>query len=139
MAGLLNIGEMGSLAMHVLVELALLRRRDPEARLTVQEMAEQLHASVHTLQKVVRRLVVMGLAEGARGAGGGVRLAREPGDITLMAIIEGVEGRLAANGCLFAKRVCDPGAGCIFQGVTGKLEQTMRDYFVRTTVADLLP
>lgn len=139
MAGLLNIGEMGSLAMHTLVRLAALRRKDPEARLTVQELADELQASVHTLRKVARRLAMLELVEGARGAGGGVRLTRAPEDINLMSIIEGVEGKLASNGCLFAKRVCAPGGGCLFQNITGDLERMVRDYFVRTTVADLLP
>lgn len=136
MAGLLNISEMGALALHVSVELTLLREADPEVRLTVQEIADKLHASVHTLQKVTRRLVAIGLLEGTRGANGGLRLQADPGEVTMLQIIEGIEGPLCSNGCMFAKRVCPEGA-CRFSGLTGDLERKVRDYFTSTTLADM--
>lgn len=137
MAGLLNVGEMGALALHVLVELAVLREQDPEARRTAQEIAEKLHASVHTLQKVTRRLIMMGLIEGARGVNGGLRLAGDQRGVTMLEVIEGVEGKTCANGCMFAKRVCPANCDCVFEGMTGKMEKMVREYFATTTLADL--
>ncbi|MCD8351524.1 MAG: Rrf2 family transcriptional regulator [Planctomycetaceae bacterium] len=136
MAGLLNIGEMGALALHVMVELAMLREEDPDARRTVQEIAAGLHASVHTLQKVTRRLVAMGLVEGTRGANGGLRLEAEPENVTMLDVIEGIEGKLGCNGCMFARRVCPDGA-CRFSGITGELEKKVHEYFAATTIAGL--
>lgn len=137
MAGLLNVGEMGALGLHVLVELAVLRAENPEERITVQAIAEKLHASVHTLQKVTRRLIMMEMVEGTRGANGGLRLAVDPGKVNMLQVIEGVEGRVCSNHCMFAKRVCPAGGKCVFEGMTGVLEKKMRDYFVGTTLADL--
>lgn len=136
MAGLLNISEMGALALHVAVELTALREENPEARRTVQDIADKLEASVHTLQKVTRRLVAIGMLEGTRGANGGLRLRGNPKKITMLQIIEGIEGPLCSNGCMFANRVC-PKGGCRFSGVTGDLERKVRDYFTSTTLADL--
>lgn len=137
MAGLLNVGEMGALGLHVLVELAALRERDPEARLTARDMADTLRASVHTLQKVTRRLIMMGLIEGARGVNGGLRLAADPREVTMLQVVEGIEGRVCSNGCLFAKRVCPPDGGCVFEAMTERMEKRIRDYFAATTLADL--
>lgn len=137
MAGLLNVGEMGALALHVMVELAVLKEEDPEARMTVQDMAKALHASVHTLQKVTRRLVVLRLLEGARGVNGGLRLAVKPKKVTMLQVLEGVEGKLCPGGCLFAKRVCPPRGSCVFKGLTGGMEKMIRDYFKSTTIAEL--
>ena len=137
MAGLLNVGEMGALGLHVLVKLAVLREQDPDGRFTAQEMADSLHASVHTLQKVTRRLVMMGLLEGTRGANGGLRLAVEPGDVTMLQVIEGIEGRVCANGCMFAKRVCPQDGRCVFENLTQQMERRVRDYLSETTVAEL--
>ncbi len=78
MAGMLNVGEMEALALHLLVELSVLREEDADRRVTVQELARKLHASIHTLQKVARRLIMLELVEGTRGAKGGLRLAAEP-------------------------------------------------------------
>lgn len=137
MAGLINVGEMGALALHVLVELTALRQESQESRRTVQEIAEKLHASVHTLQKVTRRLIMLGMIEGTRGVNGGLRLTVEPEKITMLDVIQGVEGKVCSNNCMFAKRVCPSGGGCVFNGVTGILEQQIRDYFTKTTLADL--
>lgn len=137
MAGLLNVGEMGAMALHLLVELAVLHQENPDGRQTVQEIAGKLHASVHTLQKVSRRLAVMGLIEGTRGANGGMRLIADPNEVTMLQVVEGVEGKTCSNGCLFAKRVCAVGCPCIFESLTGKMEMMVRDYFASTTLADL--
>lgn len=137
MAGLLNVGEMGALALHVLVELAVMQKKDPDARLTVQELAERLHGSSHTLQKVTRRLIAAEMIEGARGAKGGLRLLADPNSVTMLQIIEAIEGRICSNNCMFAKRVCPEGGRCIFEGVTGAMERQVRDYFSGTKLADL--
>ncbi|MDR1612520.1 MAG: Rrf2 family transcriptional regulator [Planctomycetota bacterium] len=137
MAGLLNIGEMCALALHVLVELAVLREIDPDGRVTVQELAGKLHASVHTLQKVTRRLIMLEMVEGARGARGGLRSAIDPGKVNMLRVVEGIEGRLWSNDCMFSKRVCPEGCKCVFDGVTGALEKRIREYFTGTTLADL--
>ena len=138
MAGLLNIGEMGALALHILVELAKVRRNDPEGRLTIQAIATTLHASVHTLQKVARRLIVMNMVEGMRGASGGLRLLAAPESVNLLQVLEGVEGKIGANGCLFAKRACPANEKCAFEGMTGVMERKIREYFTKTTLADLV-
>lgn len=135
MAGLLNISEMGALGLHVALELAGMREEDPTARLTVQEIADKLHASVHTLQKVTRRMIAMGLVEGTRGANGGLRLAEDPEKITMLQIIEGIEGPLCSNKCMFARRVCPDGV-CHFPGVTYEMETKVREYFSSMTIAN---
>ena len=137
MAGLLNVGEMGALALHVLVELAALRKNDPDARLTVQELAERLSASSHTLQKVTRRLIMAEMIEGTRGSKGGLRLTVDPDEVTMLQVIEVVEGRICSNNCMFAKRVCPEGGRCVFEGVTGAMERHIRDSVTGTTQANL--
>lgn len=137
-SGLLNIGEMGALALHLMVELAALKERDPDARLAVRDVAEKLNASAHTLHKVTRRLVMAGLAEGMRGAGGGLVLTADPAIVTMRDIIEAVDGKIATNGCLFAKRVCPAETPCAFQNITGVIEQKLMSYLSTTTLAELV-
>ncbi len=137
MPGLLNIGEMGALALHVMVELSLQRETNPDARTPVTELAEKMHASVHTAQKVARRLIQSGLVDGSRGASGGLRLARDPESISMLQIIESVDGPIRCNGCLFANRVCPAGERCAFEQLTGGLEGMIRNHFTTTSLADL--
>lgn len=137
MAGLLNVGEMAALAIHEMVELAILHRQDPEARLTVQDLAERLDASTHTLQKVTRRLISLGYLDGTRGAKGGLRLAIDADRVTLLDIIEGVDGKVDCNHCLFGKRICAKNKRCIFDKLTRILENEVREYLSGTTLEEL--
>lgn len=137
MAGLLTVGEMGALALHEMVELAILREKDPEARLTIQEIAEKLQASVHTLQKVTRRLIALEMIDGTRGAKGGLKLVANPDTTTMLEIMEGVDKKIRSNGCLFAHRVCPSDCACVFRGLTDGMERKIREYFTKTTLANL--
>ena len=137
MAGLVNIGEMGALALHLLTELAAMKETDPTSRLAVKDYAQFLSASQHTLHKVARRLVSAGFVEGSRGAGGGLSLIVDPGDITMMQAIEEVDGKVHSNDCMFAKRVCPPEAKCPFGALTSGMDSAIRNYLEKTTIADL--
>ncbi len=137
MAGILNIGEMGALALHALAALAKLREDSPDERLTVQELAGSFQASVHTLQKVMQRLSVLGYAEAVRGPKGGLKLAVDPEKTTLLQVLEGVEGRMDSHGCLLNKRACPDGCTCIFANLTKTMVTEVRSYFATTTLADL--
>lgn len=138
MAGFLNVGEMGALALHAMLEVAKKYKEDHEARISVTQIAGLLDASAHTLHKVVKRLVESGLLESARGPAGGVRLREDPGAITLLRIIEAVDGPVNAGGCLFARRVCRPHEVCRFCGLTSDLERLVHNYFSQTTLEELL-
>ena len=138
MAGLVNIGEMGSLALHILIELAKTRELDVQARLNVNDLARRLGGSVHTIHKVTGRLVKAGMLDSSRGAAGGLKLKMSPDALTLMQAIEAVDGKVNSNSCLFAKRVCLQDAECPFAGLATGIENRVLKYLLETTVADLL-
>ncbi len=58
------------------------------------------------LLKILRALVKAGLVESRRGVGGGYALARPPGEVTLLQIVEAVEGPLRINRCLVDPAYC---------------------------------
>ncbi|MCO5168622.1 MAG: Rrf2 family transcriptional regulator [Planctomycetes bacterium] len=75
-------------ALHAALELA----RAGGERVTTQQIAETYEISLNHLAKVMGQLVRAGIARGVRGVGGGYRLARDPARITLLEIVEAVEG-----------------------------------------------
>lgn len=138
MAGLMNVGEMGALALHSMLEVGKKDRKGDKGWLSTTELAETLEASRHTLHKVVKRLVKAGLLISARGPLGGVKLQIPSGEISLLRIIEAVDGEIYPGGCLFARRICSDDFLCQFCTITVDLEQMVRGYFANTTIADLL-
>jgi Rrf2 family protein len=60
------------------------------------------------LAKIVSQLSVAGVVQTSRGARGGVSLAREAAEISLLEVIEAIDGPITLNEC-----VTDPSA-CVF-------------------------
>lgn len=72
---------------------------DPKRSFTTDEIAKEFAISRHHLSKVVRDLANAGYVITQRGAGGGFRLARPAGRITLGEIVRALESREALAEC----------------------------------------
>ena len=59
-----------------------------------------------TALKVLRQLKDSGFIHSSIGVNGGYRLARQPKDITLMQVIEAMEGKLEISRCLSGNYEC---------------------------------
>ncbi|MFW2851532.1 SUF system Fe-S cluster assembly regulator [Sphingomonas sp. TX0543] len=92
---------LSSLADYAVVMMSAAARHCGGAgRLNATVLAEETGVPLPTAQKLVSRLSAAGLIESARGTGGGFRLARPPATISLMDIIEAVEGPIALTACV---------------------------------------
>lgn len=132
MASVLKISDATALAMHSLVHLALA----PETQSTASEIAALFDASKHHVAKVHQRLVRAGLIRSARGPAGGIGLARDPAQITLLEVYEAMEGPMQMHPCLFGKQTC-PRAHCALSNLLPRLAAQAHDYFKNTTLAML--
>jgi len=56
--------------------------------------------------KILRKLQTSGLVRSFKGAGGGYALAKEPKDITLLDIVESVDGPVTIHHCLDGGCTC---------------------------------
>ncbi len=132
MADIVKISDATALAMHTMAHLAV----NPGEQSTTAEIAKVFGASKHHLAKVHQRLTKAGLISANRGPGGGVGLAKDPAEITLLDIYEVMEGALICTPCLFGKEVC-PRVNCVLSNLLPGLAMQVRDYFEQTTLAQL--
>ena len=93
-----------SLADYAVVMMAAAARRSSGERLTAALLAEETGVPLPTAQELTGRLAAAGLLETARGAGGGFRLARPAGAISLADIVEAVEGPIGMTACVDSER-----------------------------------
>lgn len=91
-------------AIRALIHLAGLPQNSRVSTSTISE-AEKI--PLPFLTKVISHLVKAGLVVTNRGMGGGVSMARPPDEITLLDIIEAVEGPVLLNRCLLREGVCE--------------------------------
>ena len=83
---------------YATVVLTVLAAR-PGHVLSAPELAERAGLEAPTVAKVLKPLAAAGLVEGFRGANGGYRLARDASRISLVEIVEAMEGPLAMTEC----------------------------------------
>ena len=86
-------------ALYATMEMASAATDEP---VTALQVAERHGIPVSVVAKVFQQLVRVEIAVGARGAGGGYRLARKPTEVTLLDVVEAIEPGRAPGECLLA-------------------------------------
>ncbi len=92
-----------------MLELALRAGPDP---VPVEEVAEAQGISGHYIHLLVPVLRRAGLVRTVRGPKGGCILSRPPSAITLLEVVETVEGRIAPVECMADGTLCGESGGC---------------------------
>lgn len=90
---------------YATVVLTVLAAR-PGAILSATDLADHSGLEPPTVSKVLKPLAQAGLVEGLRGVHGGYRLSRDAVDISLIEIVEAMEGPLAMTECSSADSHC---------------------------------
>ena len=132
----MRLSAFSDYSLRVLMYLAAA----PEGKATIGEIAGAFGISEHHLVKVVQRLGAEGLLLNTRGRGGGVRLARAPGEINLGRVVRMTEGGdrpaecfdRGTNTCLLAGR-------CRLEGALREAVASFYESLERRTLADLRP
>ena len=89
----MRISAKGEYAIRAMLDLALQRER---GLIPIQEIADRQAIPQRYLEQVLLSLKRAGLLTSKRGSSGGYHLTRDPGDITVGAVLRAVEGTRAA-------------------------------------------
>ncbi len=92
---------------------------------------------VSFLGKIFQGLVKAGLVRSARGSGGGFCLTRPAAEVTVLQVIEGLEGPIALQRCLESEPECEHIGGCALCGLLAEAQDRVREVFSKTTLAQL--
>jgi Rrf2 family nitric oxide-sensitive transcriptional repressor len=106
---------------------------------TIPEIVARFDISRGHVMKVVHRLGQLGYLETVRGKGGGIRLARLPGQIRIGAVVRDMEEELGVLGCLQGRPgYCRIEAGCVLKGALRDATQAFLATLDAYTLADLV-
>lgn len=101
--------------------LYLSGKEDHTAR--ADEIAQDMQISKSFLQKILKQLEKADLVQLKRGVSGGVKLLKNPIEITLYDVIVAVEKILALNKCLTNEKICGLMPKCPVHPVWFKIRQ----------------
>ena len=130
----LKITKAGDYAVRAMIHLSCL----PEGSTALRsEIADAQDIPGSFMAKILRRLVRAKLLESMRGVHGGFALARATPEISLLEVIEAVEGPVRVNDCSPAGKGCDREASCPARGVWTQVENAIREILASVTLEDL--
>ena len=78
----------------------------------IQQISESLELPFHFMAKSLQKLVHAGILISQRGASGGVTLAKSASDITLLSIIDAVDGSSFFDACVLGIGDCEAETPC---------------------------
>jgi len=108
-----------------------------DQKAATSQIAEDQDIPLSFLAKIIAQLSVAGLLQTMRGARGGVSLARDPDEISLLEVVEAIDGPIQLNECVNGAHKCTM-ENCPLQGVwheaqddlVGRLKTTNFGQFV---------
>lgn len=132
--------QLSPAARHALSAASHLARQAPGRMLSVKDIGKECGLPSSFLAKILKRLARRGIVVSRRGPGGGHRLARPAGDITLAEVV--TAARIAApvrRRCLLELRGCGDGAPCaihdLFEDSERRLWKALRAVTLRRYAA----
>ena len=105
----MQITRAADYAVRVMVHLSSL---PPGSRLQRRELVELSEAPESFLGKVLQRLVWSGLITSRRGGGGGFELAVRAEKISVLKVVEAIDGPIHLNLCVPGASGCDRSLAC---------------------------
>jgi Rrf2 family protein len=118
-------------AMVYLAELPL------DGRVATASISRAEDVPLPFLTKVISRLATAGLVVTSRGMGGGVSLARSPDKITLLQVVEAVDGPIVLNYCLLRPGTCEQEPYCAAHDVWADIQTRFVQELDAVTIAEL--
>jgi Rrf2 family iron-sulfur cluster assembly transcriptional regulator len=103
----------------------------------IRPLAAAAHVPHPFLAKLVPTLVRAGILASSRGRGGGVRLARPAQEISLLQVVQVVDGHRLEEECPFHPQPCPGDPHCPFRELWDPVREALISFLQTTTLADL--
>jgi len=100
-------------------------------------IAREEEVSYQLACKLLQKLHDAGLVKSVMGPRGGFRLARSPEEVTLLEVIEIIQGPVRLNRCLLDSRECPRSPSCPVHEKFVSLQEQMTAFMSATTLADV--
>lgn len=132
----MQITRQADYAVRAILHLARMNNGEKAA---TSAIAEEQHIPPSFLAKIISQLSIAGLLHTSRGARGGVRLARNPAEISLLDVIEAIDGPIRINECVSETGVCALEQECSVKPVWCDLQYELVTRLRKTNFGQFIP
>jgi len=130
----MQITRQADYAVRAVLHLA----RNGEQRIATSMIAEEQRIPPSFLAKIISQLSIAGLLHTSRGARGGVTLARDAKDITLLEVVEAIDGPIQLNECVGNNGACSFEDDCPLRPVWCDAQEELVGRLKDTNFADMM-
>ncbi len=135
----MKLSVRGEYALRALTNLG---RHYGEEVVRIQSIAADENIPKRFLEQILNDLKKGGFVESRRGVDGGYRLARNPNEISLAAVVRHIEGKLAPVGCVsenfYQKCNCPDESRCALRSVMKEVRDAVAGLMEQLSIADLV-
>ena len=130
----LELNRESEYAIRALVLLAVESGRSWSGR----QIAARTEVPERFLARVLGQLAAAGIVESRIGRTGGYRLQRAPTGLSILEIVETIEGPTRSMRCVLRQQGCDPTAPCAIHPIWTTAQDGVVDTLGETTLAELV-
>ena len=131
----MKISTKGRYGLRILIDLAT---HDNSIPRLIRDIAQAQQISEKYISRLVIDLRRAGLIRSIRGVNGGFHLAKKPEEITLLEVIETMEGPVSVVECVNARHKCDRNSSCGARTIWQQLNENIRNMMQNITLAEIL-
>jgi Rrf2 family protein len=103
----------------------------------MDEIAAEMRIPRAFLAKILQKLTKAGITKSIRGPRGGVQMVKDPSTITLLDVVEAIDGPLTMNRCGIDKHSCIHSPTCTVHPFWLRLREIVADYLQSVDFARL--
>ena len=122
-------------AIRAVIYLALYS--SPEKKIGIRKISGELGIPTPFLGKILQMLAKQQILNSTKGPNGGFNLKKPAFDITLMEIVEIIDGGDSFNKCVIRTETCSHDAPCSMHDKIAPLRKQIKSVFMNETIADL--
>ncbi len=119
------------------VRAVLYLARQNDDRVATSTIAEEQKIPPSFLAKIISQLSIAGLLHTSRGARGGVTLARASKDITMLEVVEAIDGPIQLNECVDNAGACSFTSDCPMRPIWCDAQEELVSRLKHTNFADM--
>ena len=132
----MKISTKGRYGLRILLDIALYRVGDKPRM--IREIASNQKISEKYISRLIIELRKAGMVKSIRGSKGGYRISREPKEITLLDVVEVMEGPVSIVDCVSARDCCPRIASCVTREIWTELNNQIREALQKITLQEII-
>ena len=129
--------QISKAASYAIVAMGYLAQQSNGGLVPALQIADNKQIPKAFLHKILRRLENSGFIKSKKGPKGGYKLTRPADSISILEIVETIQGQMFFNGCLLGRDDCNDEASCNLHPIWEK-EQHQFKTTLESTMLDIL-